>query len=137
MDKTFEILFDDFYRRVQAQETPVSYTKDDYIYTFINGVKALYIDLGIAEDFSSDFDRENLAFNRVLSLTEEEYIVVSAMIHFYQIVQQDVNTIVGYSTDSLTLTNADKPYANLSEEIKKLSLRQTELFWKLRAERGD
>lgn len=137
MDKTFEVMLDDFIRRVQAQETPITYDKDNYAYTLINGIKTMYVDLGIASDFANDFSVDELKFNRNLTITEEEYIIVSAMIEFYQVVQQDVNTIVGYTTDSLTLTNADKPYANISSEIDKLKNRQTEVFWKLRAERGD
>ena len=135
MDSRFTMLIENFRRRVKLQQVPIEYDSDDYVFQLIEGIKQLYVDLGITEEFEVDFDYKNLSFNRNLTITEEEYILVCASIYFYQVVQQDVNTIVGYSTDSLTITNADKPYANISNEINKLTTRQTELFWKLRAER--
>ena len=135
MDSRFTMLIENFRRRVKLQQVPIEYDSDDYVFQLIEGIKQLYVDLGITEEFEVDFDYKNLSFNRNLTITEEEYILVCASIYFYQVVQQDVNTIVGYSTDSLTITNADKPYANISNEINKLITRQTELFWKLRAER--
>ena len=135
MDSRFTMLIENFRRRVKLQQVPIEYDSDDYVFQLIEGIKQLYVDLGITEEFEADFDYKNLSFNRNLTITEEEYILVCASIYFYQLVQQDVNTIVGYSTDSLTITNADKPYANISNEINKLTTRQTELFWKLRAER--
>lgn len=135
MDSRFTMLIENFRRRVKLQQVPIEYDSDDYVFQLIEGIKQLYVDLGITEEFEADFDYKNLSFNRNLTITEEEYILVCASIYFYQVVQQDVNTIVGYSTDSLTITNADKPYANISNEINKLTTRQTELFWKLRAER--
>lgn len=135
MDTRFAMLIENFRRRVKLQQVPIDYDDDDYVFQLIEGIKQLYVDLGIVEEFANDFDYKSLVFKRDLSLTEEEYILVCAAIYFYQVVQQDVNTIVGYSTDSLTITNADKPYANIANEIDKLTRRQTELFWKLRAER--
>lgn len=135
MDSRFTMLIENFRRRVKLQQVPIEYDNDDYVFQLIEGIKQLYVDLGITEEFEEDFDYKNLEFTRDLTLTEEEYVLVCASIYFYQVVQQDVNTIVGYSTDSLTITNADKPYANISNEINKLTTRQTELFWKLRAER--
>ena len=58
----------------------------------------------------------------------------AALLDFYQLIQQTVNVITGYATDSLTVTNADKPYANISNEIGKLQARQIELFAKILVE---
>ena len=43
----------------------------------------------------------------------------------------DVNRIVGYSTDAMSITNADKPYANISQTIAELSNRQRILYYKM------
>ena len=45
-------------------------------------------------------------------IDEEAYILICAQIEFFRKVQSDVNNIVGYTTDALTVTNADKPYTN-------------------------
>ncbi len=47
-----------------------------------------------------------------------------AQLSFYHKVRADVNRIVGYSTDAMSITNADKPYANISQTIAELSNRQ-------------
>ncbi len=45
--------------------------------------------------------------------------------------QTDVNRIVGYATDALTITNADKPYANISQTIAELMNKQRILYYKM------
>ena len=40
-----------------------------------------------------------------------------------------MNRIVGYSTDAMSITNADKPYANISQTIAELSNRQRILYY--------
>lgn len=53
------------------------------------------------------------------------------MLGFYRRVQSDVNRIVGYSTDAMTITNADKPYANISQTVNELLNRQRILYYKM------
>lgn len=134
MDASFEYLVKDLKRKTALQKTPIEYTDDDYCFMVVDGIKALLVDFGYSELFASYFDKESLSIIHSLTISQEEYILNAAMISFYQVVQQDVNNIVGYSTDSLTVTNADKPYANISYEIDKLRNRQNELFSKIRAE---
>lgn len=55
-----------------------------------------------------------------LDADEYEYVLTTAEVSFYRRVQSDVNRIIGYSTDAMTITNADKPYANLSQTIAEL-----------------
>lgn len=42
-----------------------------------------------------------------------------------------MNRIVGYSTDAMTITNADKPYANISQTLAELANRQRVLYYKM------
>ena len=65
-------------------------------------------------------------------IATEEYVLVAAQIFFFQRVQQNVNAIVGYTTDGLSITNADKPYANLQTTITGLESRRHTLLFKLR-----
>lgn len=137
MDKFFTALVKELKRLTKLQQIPIVYTDLDYADMIVHGLKQLYVDLCIAEEYDADVTVNGIHYklNRKLSITEEEYVLVCALMDFYQVVQQDVNTIVGYSTDSLSLTNADKPYQNIAGEIEKLNKRSVELFFKLQAER--
>ena len=42
-----------------------------------------------------------------------------------------MNRIVGYTTDAMSITNADKPYANISQTIAELLNRQRILYYKM------
>ena len=66
-----------------------------------------------------------------LTADEYEYVLTTAEMGFYRKVQSDVNRIVGYSTDAMTITNADKPYANLSQTLAELANRQRILYYKM------
>lgn len=66
-----------------------------------------------------------------LTADELEYVLTTAEIGFYRRVQNDVNRIIGYSTDAMTITNADKPYANISQTVSELLNRQRILYYKM------
>lgn len=76
-------------------------------------------------------ENETASFAKELPADELEYVLVTAEINFYRRVQTDVNRIVGYSTDALSITNADKPYANLSQTILELTNKQRVLYYKM------
>lgn len=122
-------------QKTKFQNTTAALVITDYDYTqlVLEGIKTLYIDLCKEARFEQDVDEESLTINVVFSIAEVEYILNSACIGFYNLIQGTVNTLHGYSTDALTITNADKPYANIANEINKLKDRQIELFHKIRA----
>lgn len=66
-----------------------------------------------------------------LILDERRYVMLSAKIEFFRKVQTDVNNIVGYTTDALTVTNADKPYINLDTTITKLEKERRMIHYKM------
>ena len=69
--------------------------------------------------------------NAELKLDERRFIELSAKIEFYRKVQTDVNNIVGYTTDALTVTNADKPYMNLAATIADLEKERRHVYYKM------
>lgn len=77
---------------------------------------------------SEQYDGENTI---TLNADEYEYALTTAELSFYRKVRADVNRIVGYSTDAMSITNADKPYANISQTIAELSNRQRILYYKM------
>lgn len=120
----------------QWQRTPRRMTERDYMLLVIRGIRRLYIDTGRAGSYSEDMYSENLEtgetyFAPALRVDEREYVMIVAEIAFYQLVQSDVNNIVGYTTDALSVTNADKPYVHLQDTIAQRENERRRIFYKM------
>lgn len=120
------------------QKTPVDLEQSDYEEMIVNGLRRMYIDTGRATEYDSALlitNEENgdVVYNldSDLPIDEEEYIFIAAKINFYRQVANDVNNIVGYTTNALSVTNADKPYANLKDTIEKLDNERRILHYKM------
>ena len=129
-------LANELYEITAWQRTPEILSVDDYQKMIIYGIKTLFIDTGRAQQFSPDMihvgeDQEDLFFDYTLPIDEEKYVLLVAQISFYKKVQSDVNNIVGYTTDALTVTNADKPYAHLQDTITGLENERRIVFYKM------
>ena len=111
-------------QRTEWQDTPVELVEEDYLEIIRQAVRHLYVMTGRYMQYD-----ENIAI--ALSADEYEYVLTTAEIGFYRRVQSDVNRIVGYSTDAMTITNADKPYANISQTVNELLNRQRILYYKM------
>ena len=111
-------------QRTEWQDTPVELTEEDYLKIVRQAVRHLYVMTGRYTQYD---DKTDIA----LSTDEYEYVLTTAEIGFYRRVQSDVNRIVGYSTDAMTITNADKPYANISQTVNELLNRQRILYYKM------
>ena len=111
-------------QRTEWQDTPVELTEEDYLEIVRQAVRHLYVMTGRYTQYD---DKTDIS----LSTDEYEYVLTTAEIGFYRRVQSDVNRIVGYSTDAMTITNADKPYANISQTVNELLNRQRILYYKM------
>lgn len=111
-------------QRTEWHDTPVEMADEDYQEIVRQAIRHLYVMTGRYTQYE---------VNRVpaLSADEYEYVLTTAEIGFYRRVQSDINRIVGYSTDAMTITNADKPYANISQTIRELLNRQRILYYKM------
>lgn len=128
-------LSDELKARTEWQRTPTVLIDQDYDDLIVRGIKRLYIDTGRALEFSNSYffvdeDGAN-SFLIDLKLDEEEYVLLCAQIAFFKKVQSDVNNIVGYTTDALTVTNADKPYVHLQDTIDKLEQDRRIVYYKM------
>ena len=92
-------------QRTEWQDVPVQLTEADYQEIVRQATRHLYVMTGRSEQYSD----ENAV---TLNADEYEYALTTAELSFYRKVQSDVNRIVGYSTDAMSITNADKPYSN-------------------------
>ena len=133
---------------VAWQRTPEELSQDDYRKMILNGIKTLYIYTGRAsmysksmivivpepeeeEESEEDPQEPGIYFSEDLPIDEEKYVLLVAQILFFKKVQSDVNNIVGYTTDALTVTNADKPYAHLQDTIANLENERRIVFYKI------
>ena len=98
-------------------------------------LKDLYVITGRAALFTEDkMVRDNgapIEYDTILQLDEEEYLLITAEIGFFRLVQTDVNNLFGYATDAMTITNADKPYSNLAATIAELEQKRRTLYYKM------
>lgn len=117
------------------QRTPQTLRLDDYVQMIQNGIKRLYIDTSRASEFNysmiSDLNGSDVIFSQDLPIDEEEYVMVCAKINFFRRVATDVNNIVGYTTNALSVTNADKPYSNIKNTLEDLENERRIIFYKM------
>lgn len=118
-----------FYR----QRTPIiyAYSDSEYLKLATKGVQFLYIDAGWATWDLDYVDSATPTVSKVLTLIEKEYALVSAEIAFWNQCLSDYNTILGFTTDALTVTGASNVGKLITETIVRLNLRLLELFYKL------
>lgn len=122
--------------KTEWQETPVPLTGADYINMVIDGIERLFVDTGRSEQYDEERyttieDSGDYGYDAVFPLDERRYIQICSQINFFSKVQSDVNNTFGYSTDALTVTNADKPYANLKDTIGNLDNERRIIYYKM------
>lgn len=116
------------------QRTPEAITEKQYEQMVIAGIERLYIDTGRAVEYDEAMiltEGEETTFKVSLPVDEKAYALLCAQINFFRKVQSDVNNIVGYTTDALTVTNADKPYTHLKDTIGCLEQERRITFYKM------
>lgn len=117
------------------QQTPELLTDSQYLGMIVRGVKRLFIDTGRAKSYNAmlytTLDDGTYNYNGTFLIDEEEYIKLCAKIEFFRKVQSDVNNIVSYSTDALSVTKADKPYENLQNTLGDLENERRILYYKM------
>ena len=115
---------------VKFQVVPIPMTLEDYASFTLQGVRRLYVDEGIEDSFLAEYDKTTNTLSRNLSLTEQEYAWTCAEINFRNQIKDDLANITGFTTDALSITNADKPYANAKGTIQALEDRLSKLAFK-------
>lgn len=128
-------LMEELRDETQWQKTPLPMKDLDYLNLIKRAIRQLYVDTGRASIFNNGLfieDMEgNVSFTADLPADEIEYVLVCAQLKFFKKVASDVNNIVGYVSDALTVTNADKPYANLKDTMDKLENERRIKYYKM------
>lgn len=117
------------------QETPVPMRHEDYVKIVVRALRKFFVDINHASEYNITLyttdDDDNVYYNREFLIDEEEYIRLLCQIMFFQKVQTDVNNTFGYTTNALSVTNADKPYANLKSTLDDLQHERRIVFNKM------
>lgn len=128
-------LADELKSSTRWQKTPMPLTDEDYTSLIVKAIRRLYIDTGRASVYDTQMvvtdDDGIIYFKEDLKIDEIEYVLICAQIGFFNQVKADVNNIVGYTTDALSVTNADKPYANLKDSVEKLENERRITYYKM------
>jgi hypothetical protein len=121
-----------FYR----QRTPIisSYTDTDYKDFAIEGTKQLYIDAGWTTWTTDYTEGATPTVTKTLNLTQAQYAVVSSEIKFWEQALADWMTLIGFSTDAVSITYPQKPTEFIEKRIQRLEQKIIELFYKLGSE---
>jgi hypothetical protein len=112
------------------QRTPTALTSAQYLDMAIQGTKQLYIDIGDEDSWNSEFDNVS-TITRTLNILEFKYCVLASEIIFYEWLICDWNDLVSYTTNALTVANANKPYENFEKIIEKKQNQLVNLFYKM------
>jgi len=120
---------------VAWQQTPLPLTDDDYMKVVIRAVRRFFVDINHPEEYDivnwTTNDTDEVCYNRLFNVTEETYIFLLCQLEFFKRVQMDVNDRFSYTTNALSVTNADKPYANLQQTINDLEHERRIVFNKM------
>lgn len=124
------------YAKIEWQRFPPTYSDGDKEVMVANAVveaiKDMFIVTGRALQYSNytytyEYDIPS-EFSYTLLLDEEMYVICKAQIAIFGKVRAQYNDILGYTTNALTVTNADKPYAYISSTIGELE-KQAQLYY--------
>lgn len=119
---------------VAYQQTPEVLDDSDYIHLIQFGIRNMFVDTGRASEYTPDkyiYDGTSVKYDYIFNAAEIEYILLVAKILFFKRVQTNVNQMVSYVTDALSVSNGDKPYANLKDTIFNLENERRIKFYKI------
>lgn len=92
------------------------------------------VDDGNDEDQEQDGQEqkeERLIFDYEFLIDQEYYIMLCARLGFLQRCQLEVNEMVSYTTNALSITQGDKPYANLQKTIDQINKQRRIVYYKM------
>ena len=130
-----EPLAKSLFRRIEWQNVTDPVTIEDLTQYIADGIRHLYTMTGRALQFSEEKfvldDKIYMSFADDLPLDEQEYVILSAQIDFLRKVQTTVDDLTSYTTDAMSVTHGDKPYANLQQTITDLESMRITIWYKM------
>lgn len=130
------ILAKALFDRIEWQNVPDTVTIMDMANYIAGAIRHLYTMTGRALRFSEgmfevDENGVYVGFADDLPLDEREYVLLSAQIEFLRKVQTTVDDLTSYTTDAMSVSHGDKPYANLQQTITDLESMRRTIWYKM------
>ena len=123
------------YRKIRWQEVPEQVGYEDMVAYVCDAIRRLYVISGRTFLFSEDKfvldDNGLMAFQDDMEIDEIEWILLESQIEFYKACQSNVDNLTGYTTDAMSVTHSDKPYANLGKTIEILKDEQNVIWTRM------
>mgnify|MGYP006913125851 CR=1 FL=1 len=122
------------FTRIEWQSVNDPVTIEDMAGYIMEAIKTLYVMTGRAMLFSDELiikTEELYIFKETLPLDEQEYVLVTAQVDFLRKVQTSVDNLTSYTTDALSVSHGDKPYANLKNTIAELESKRRTIWYKM------
>lgn len=119
-----------------TQETLETLEHSDYVKVVVRAVKQFFVDINHPQEYNitswTTDDDGYTVYDRDFLLDEEAYIMILCKIEFIERLQHEVNVeAMSYATNAITVSNADKPFANLQSTLDKLRLDRITAFNKM------
>ena len=134
-------LCEKLYRKIEWQKMPLSMTTEEkqqmLIAAVVSGIEDLFVITGRAltyYDYQYTVDEETgmiSEFSYDLMLDEELYVLCRAQIEVFSKVRTQYSDLLGYTTNALTVTNADKPYSYMTGTISELENQLRVYYYKM------
>jgi hypothetical protein len=127
-------LVEELHEETAWQETPTVLNLDDYQKMVMRAIRKFFVDINHPAEYDQNLyiiDDDAIFYDRDFMVDEVEYILCLCKIGFFQRVQTDVNNMFSYTTNALTVANADKPYANLKNTLDDLYHERRVIFNKM------
>ena len=134
-------LCEKLYRKIEWQKMPLSMSTEEKQQMLIDaityGIEDLFVITGRAltyYGYAYTADEETGAiseFSYDLLLDEELYVLCKAQIEVFSKVRTQYSDILGYTTNALSVTNADKPYSYLTGTINELENQLKVYYYKM------
>lgn len=135
------------YQKIEWQKLPPTYSNKDkqlmILNALVEAIQDLFVVTGrayqysdytiIYEDVTESGETYSVPseFDYDFVLDEELYILCRAQISIFEKIRAQYNDLLGYSTNALTVTNADKPYAYITGTIGELENRMRRYYYKM------
>lgn len=97
----------------------------------LEGIEDLFVVTGRATAYANYVRDDEDEFGYDLLLDEKLYVMCYAEMTVYQKVRTQYTDLLGYTTNALTVTNADKPYAYMTGTIDELKKRLELYYYKM------
>lgn len=121
--------------RIEWQVVPQDVGQEEISAMIADGIRNLYVMTGRALQFSdSMFELDGglyVSFSEDLPMDEELYVLICAEIGFYRKVQSDVTELTSYTTDGMSVSHGDKPFANQQQKINDLEKDKRVIWYKM------